>query len=210
MVIWRFGDPVDGVLTSAFKASSKDSGTNETGATRERRTVPAGTCPYRELRPEWRAAADRVICCGMIDGLKLLACFVVSLFRSKGRLEAEGNHFNAMDSGFHSPRRSLGAILQSQLHLKAIPRGSSPSPSNHTNFRFAEDGEARLTQWMTENLEYAIYPCDDDVAQLETQLIRKAEPPLNLAKWPNPQKRKIGALRNLCRDEARRLMLCSR
>ena len=25
----------------------------------------------------------------MIDGLKLLACFVVSLFRSKGRLEAE-------------------------------------------------------------------------------------------------------------------------
>src|ERR1700681_2209929 len=47
------------------------------------------TCPYRELHPEWLAAADRVICCGMIDGLKLLACFVVSLFRSKGRLEAE-------------------------------------------------------------------------------------------------------------------------
>jgi len=36
------------------------------------------------LRPR-----NRVICCGMIDGLKLLACFVVSLFRSTGRLEAE-------------------------------------------------------------------------------------------------------------------------
>ena len=47
------------------------------------------SCPYRELDPEWLAAADRVICCGMIDGLKLLACFVVSLFRSEGRLEAE-------------------------------------------------------------------------------------------------------------------------
>ena len=46
-------------------------------------------CPYRKLHPEWLAAADRVICCGMIDGLKLLACMVVSLFRSKGRLEAE-------------------------------------------------------------------------------------------------------------------------
>src|SRR6266404_3734390 len=46
-------------------------------------------CPYRELHPEWRAVADWVICCGMIDGLKLLACFVVSLFRSMGRLEAE-------------------------------------------------------------------------------------------------------------------------
>src|ERR1700745_4389786 len=47
------------------------------------------SCPYRKLHPEWLAAADRVICCGMIDGLKLLACMVVSLFRSKGRLEAE-------------------------------------------------------------------------------------------------------------------------
>jgi hypothetical protein len=28
-----------------------------------------GLCPYRELDPEWLAAADRVICCGMIDGL---------------------------------------------------------------------------------------------------------------------------------------------
>src|ERR1700747_1233845 len=47
------------------------------------------SCPYRKLHPEWLAAAGRVICCGMIDGLKLLACMVVSLFRSKGRLEAE-------------------------------------------------------------------------------------------------------------------------
>jgi 2,2-dialkylglycine decarboxylase (pyruvate) len=34
----------------------------------------AMACPYRELHPEWLAAADRVICCGMVDGLKLLAC----------------------------------------------------------------------------------------------------------------------------------------
>ncbi|MGO8918499.1 MAG: hypothetical protein ACLQJR_21575, partial [Stellaceae bacterium] len=46
-------------------------------------------CPYREFHPEWLAAADRVICCGMIDSLKLLAGFVVSLFRSKAGLEAE-------------------------------------------------------------------------------------------------------------------------
>jgi hypothetical protein len=38
---------------------------------------------------EWLAGADQVICCGMIDSLNLLACFVVSVFRSKGRLEAE-------------------------------------------------------------------------------------------------------------------------
>jgi hypothetical protein len=50
---------------------------------------PLRTRPYRELHPKWLEAADEVSCFGMIDGLKLLACFVVSLFRSKGRLEAE-------------------------------------------------------------------------------------------------------------------------
>jgi hypothetical protein len=112
------------------------------------------------------------------------------------------NHFTAKNSGFHSPRRSLGAILYRQLHLKAIPRGSGLSATNCTNFRFTEDGEERLTQWMLKNLEYAIYPCGGDIASLETQLIRESEPPLNLTKWRNPQKQKIAALRKQCRDEA--------
>ena len=119
------------------------------------------------------------------------------------------NHFKAKNSGFHSPRRTLGAILQAQLHLKAIPRGSGASPTNYTNFRFTEDGEVRLTHWMAENLEYAIYPYRGDLASLETQLIRELEPPLNLTSWPNPQKPKIVALRAGCRDEAKRHMLNS-
>lgn len=112
------------------------------------------------------------------------------------------NHFTAKNSGFHSPRRSLGAILYGQLRLKAIPRVSGLSATNCTNFRFTEDGEVRLTQWMLQNLEYAIYPYSGDIALLETQLIRESEPPLNLTKWRNPQKRKIVALRKQCSDEA--------
>jgi hypothetical protein len=56
------------------------------------------------------------------------------------------NYFRAKNSGFHSPRRSLGAILQEQLRLRAIPRGSGLPSTNLTHFRFTDEGEARLTQ----------------------------------------------------------------
>ncbi len=116
---------------------------------------------------------------------------------------AKRNHFKARDSGFHSPRRSIGAILKTSLNLTAVPRGRGRSETNYRNFRFTEDGEERLTDWMRSNLEYSIYPYDGDVAQLETQLIRDNEPPLNLTKWRNPQKRSIQALRDSCKAEAK-------
>ena len=113
------------------------------------------------------------------------------------------NHFKAIHSGFHSPRRSIGAILKTELCLTAIPRAPGASETNYKNFRFTDDGEQRLSQWMRSNLEYAIYPFDGDINQLETQLIRENEPPLNLTKWRNPQKQKIQALRNTCKEEAK-------
>lgn len=63
------------------------------------------------------------------------------------------NHFLAKSSGFHSPRRSLGAILKLELGLRAVPRAPGPSPTNHGNYSFAEDGEDRLTEWMRCNLD---------------------------------------------------------
>ena len=115
------------------------------------------------------------------------------------------NHFKAKNSGFHSPRRSLGAILRMQLGLNIIPRGSGASETNYRNFRFTEEGEERLTRWMQSNLEYANYAYDGDVDQLETLLISENEPPLNLTKWRNPQKRNIQALREQCKEEAKAL-----
>jgi hypothetical protein len=56
---------------------------------------------------------------------------------------------------------------------------------------------------MTSNLQYSIYPFDGNVDELETQLIRENEPPLNLTKWHNPQKQKIQALRRACIEEAK-------
>ena len=115
------------------------------------------------------------------------------------------NHFKAKNSGFHSPRRSFGAILKEDLGLRAIPRGTGSSETNYRCFRFLDEDEMKLTAWMQVNLEYAIYPYDGDVDALETRLIRQGEPPLNLTKWSNPQKQHIGALRGICRDEAKQL-----
>jgi hypothetical protein len=113
------------------------------------------------------------------------------------------NHFKAQHSAFHSPRRSIGAILKTMLNLTAIPRSAGSSATNYRNFRFKNEGEHCLVKWMTSNLQYSIYPFDGNVDELETQLIRENKPPLNLTKWHNPQKQKIQALRRACREEAK-------
>ena len=113
------------------------------------------------------------------------------------------NHFLVAHSGFNTLRRSIGAILKSDLGLAAIRRGSGPSASNYGCYRFTDDGEARLSRWMIDNLDYSDHRVDGDLRRLEAQLIREHEPPLNLTGWPNPQKRSISALRKGCSEEAR-------
>ncbi len=55
---------------------------------------------------------------------------------------------------------------------------------------------------MKTNLEYAIYLYAGNVMDLEKDLIRLTEPPINLTLWRNPQKRCIQDLRNACKEEA--------
>ena len=114
------------------------------------------------------------------------------------------NHFLAKSSGFHSPRRSLGAILKSELELEAIPRAPGPSPKNYDCYSFAGDGEIRLSDWMRLCLEYAIVELSSNLRAVETATIVEMQPPLNLTGWPNPQRRYIKDLRKTCKSEAKR------
>lgn len=113
------------------------------------------------------------------------------------------NHFRAVSSGFHSPRRSLGAILKDRLNLQAIPRSSGKSNSNFNNFSFTGEGERRLSEWMELHLDYALFATQGDLLRIEGDAIREAMPPLNLTKWANPQKALIQSLRNKCKAEAK-------
>lgn len=112
-------------------------------------------------------------------------------------------HFVAGQTGFSTLRRSIGAILKDQLHLRARPRGTGISKTNFTNYRFDDTGEQRLSAWMHEQLRVAVARVDEPDA-LERELIALACPPLNLRGWPNPEARTIRALRKACADEARR------
>ena len=112
------------------------------------------------------------------------------------------NHVNHDHSGFSSFRRSLGAIIKENLDLKALPRSSGASRSNLRCYRFTEQGEAALTEWMKENLLCAQVEVAEDVSECERGLIATLQPPLNLKGWPNPQASAIKALRAACVREA--------
>ena len=107
------------------------------------------------------------------------------------------NHFLAKNSGSHSPRRSLGAILKRELNLQAVPRANG--------YLFSGNGESRLSEWMRQNLDYAILELDHALRSVETATIRTMQPPLNLTDWPNPQRQHIMDLRKACKSEAKAL-----
>ena len=94
-------------------------------------------------------------------------------------------HFAAGETGFSTVRRSLGALLRDELSLKPGPRGTGTSKTNYTNYRFDEEGERRLTDWMREHLRVAVVATSSP-PEVEAELIAVAHPLLNLTGWPNP------------------------
>lgn len=111
-------------------------------------------------------------------------------------------HFEHGHSGFSTFRRSLGALLKSQLQLRALPRSYGASRSNVLNYRFEADDEDRLTNWMRENLTYSYRDIADHVAAAEKAEIMEESPPLNLIGWKNESRAEIKRLRALCAAEA--------
>lgn len=109
-------------------------------------------------------------------------------------------HFCSGETGFSTLRRSLGAILKSQLNLTAIPRSPGSAKSS---YRFLSDGEERLSQWMESNLEVSVLPIINAL-EVESDLIPFLEPVLNLTKWKNPHRKEIKRLRAICASEAQR------
>ena len=114
------------------------------------------------------------------------------------------NHFNSDSTGFSTVRRTFGAIQKSNFNMKAIPRSPGNSNTNITNYKFLPEGEKRLTEWMTNNLEIGMCPIFENYKYIEKGLINHLHPPLNLTGWVNPLRQKIMSLRKICSDEARK------
>jgi hypothetical protein len=116
---------------------------------------------------------------------------------------AARSHFTHKHSGFSTLRRSLGAVLKEKLSLHAEPRAPGPSASNVRNYRFNEEGEQRLTEWMKAHLVYAHLPVGENQRVIESDMILALEPPMNLTGWKNPQAAWIKNVRAQCVEEAR-------
>lgn len=90
-------------------------------------------------------------------------------------------HFKSGKTGSSTLRRSLGAVLINDLDLKPIPR--SASETRMRNYKFIEESENQLTDWMIKNLTLSFYIIHDGkriIRRAEFEIIKAIEPILNI------------------------------
>ena len=92
-------------------------------------------------------------------------------------------HFAAGKTGSSTVRRSLSALLVDGLALVAVPRNLA-KPDGSANFALDAASEARLSDWMEERLSLATWIKPEGVVldEVETTVVRRLVPPLNLDK----------------------------
>lgn len=115
-----------------------------------------------------------------------------------------GTHFGTGRTGSSTLRRSLAALLQETLDLRAQPRNLA-KPGHFANFGLEPDGDARLTAWMCSNLRLATWPAPAGVhlGDLETSVLAVLEPPLNIDKVRTQWRAQVQAARKQMADDAR-------
>lgn len=101
------------------------------------------------------------------------------------------------NAGRSTLRLSLGVLLGFTL----VPRDAKNPGNGHVRFCPAE--EARLTEWMKDNLLVYYFP-NDDYEAMENELIATLNPPLNLSKNANPVNCEIRALISQRRSNVRK------
>ncbi|MFZ4741573.1 MAG: GIY-YIG nuclease family protein [Bacteroidales bacterium] len=112
-------------------------------------------------------------------------------------------HFATGKTGSSTVRKSIGSILYSSRNLKPIPRNDTDyQKRKFSHFKFDDPSEEILTTWMKENLALSFfeYPrSKKEIEDLETRIIDKLVPVLNISKNPkNPFRAKLLQLRKTC------------
>lgn len=88
--------------------------------------------------------------------------------------------------------RSIGAVLG---YLP--PKGSLVNKANKRNYKFYPSDERKIVKWINENLKVSWVEFNGDIEALETDLISKNRPLINLAKNPSALK-ELSDLRKVC------------
>ena len=110
-------------------------------------------------------------------------------------------HFKSGLTSRSTVRKTFGSILKETLSLKPILRNKSDK------FRFDQESEDKLTEWMKSNLSVSFYEfpkTEQEIGRLETNIICLLIPKLNIRQNPNNSfGNKLTRLRKECASEAR-------
>lgn len=125
--------------------------------------------------------------------------------KSQRSRDAE-THFRSGRTGSSTLRRSLGAILRRQLNLRPIPR--SYSEKRMRDYKFIEESEKKLTDWMVNNLSLSFVEILDGKRKLraiERSVINDILPILNIQGSPSldPHVSMLKELRAKCKQIAK-------
>lgn len=100
-------------------------------------------------------------------------------------------HFKSGKTGSSTVRKTIGSLLRIKHNLKPIPRNNTDFLNKRfSHFKFDNESEQIITEWMENNLALAFYEypkSKTEIDELETSLIQKLIPVLNIDKNPlNP------------------------
>src|SRR3954470_18321824 len=114
-----------------------------------------------------------------------------------------GTHFTTGKTGSSTVRRSLAALLADNLGLVAVPR-NLVKPDGSANFGLNAPSEKRLSAWMEERLLLSTWTRPEGIIldEIETAVVHRLRPPLNLDKVGEPRRRLREARRRMA-DMAR-------
>lgn len=104
-----------------------------------------------------------------------------------------GTHFavgtGRAQTGSSTVRRSFAALLRGALNLHGVPRNLT-KPGHFDKYGLLPDADARLTAWMHAHLTLAVWPApadlDGTLKDVEDEIIKEWEPPLNQDGNPHP------------------------
>ncbi|ASO04599.1 GIY-YIG nuclease family protein [Arenibacter algicola] len=121
------------------------------------------------------------------------------------------SHLVSGKTGWSSLRRSLGAILKVKLNLIAVKRDKNSIKLRPDKYKFTEEGELRLTEWMIVNLKFGFWVNDNPFGKkelriLEEKVILKLMPKLDLDRSTREKNLLANLLdyyRAICREEVK-------
>lgn len=105
-----------------------------------------------------------------------------------------GTHIAAGKTGSSTVRRSLAALLVDRLELVAVPRNLE-RPDGRASYALEAAGDLRLSSWMDAHLTLATWvkPAGVDLDEVETAVLVRLRPPLNIKKVGEPRERLLRA-----------------